>query len=82
LKNLSFGGRLKLIRSARGMTQLEFVALINARSSERLSQSTLSKLESGRQAATFDDAMLFARFDPLNRGRAWLAWGADGEDED
>jgi len=82
VQEISFANRLKLIREACGLNQGEFVALVNARSTEHLSQSKLSRLESGRQLGTFNDAMLFARFDPLERGRAWLAWGADGEDED
>lgn len=71
--------RLRAIREALGLTQIEFLPVLN-REAEALgqraySQSTLSKLESGAQAATFDDVLVFALSDPLGRGRLWLAWG-------
>lgn len=74
--------RLRMIREAAGLTQLQFLPKLNAASRAVLgegereySQSTLSKLESGAQEPIFDDVAVFAWVDPLKRGKLWLAWG-------
>jgi transcriptional regulator with XRE-family HTH domain len=71
--------RLRAVREATGETQVVFLPRLNreaaARGVREYSQSTLSKLESGTQAATFDDIAVFAGVDPKGRGKLWLAWG-------
>lgn len=73
--------RLKAVREATGLTQLRFLPRLNhvavALGVREYSQSTLSKLESGAQAASFDDVAVFAAVDPKRRGRLWLAWGEE-----
>lgn len=75
--------RLKQVRAALGLTQLEFLPVLNAAAAKvgagPYSQSKLSKLESGSQAADFDDIAAFAAADPLKRGKLWLAWGEASE---
>jgi transcriptional regulator with XRE-family HTH domain len=73
--------RLKAVREATGLTQARFLPRLN-QAAERLgvreySQSTLSRLESGMQTASFDDVAVFAAVDPLQRGKLWLAWGEE-----
>jgi transcriptional regulator with XRE-family HTH domain len=71
--------RLRQIREATGLTQLRFLPHLNAAAVHlgvrEYSQSTLSKLESGPQAPSFDDIAVFAAVDPEGRGKLWLAWG-------
>ena len=71
--------RLRAVREAHEMTQLQFLPLLNREAARRgvreYSQSTLSRLESGRQEATFDDVAVFAALDPQHRGKLWLGWG-------
>jgi transcriptional regulator with XRE-family HTH domain len=71
--------RLRAVREATGLTQLQFLPLLNSCAVDleikAYSQSTLSKLETGTQAATFDDVAAFAAADPQRRGKLWLAWG-------
>lgn len=75
--------RLKQVREATGLTQLQFLPRLNGAASalgaKDYSQSTLSKLETGAQDASFVDVSVFATVDPLGRGKLWLAWG-DAED--
>jgi transcriptional regulator with XRE-family HTH domain len=71
--------RIRDIREAAGLTQLQFLDVLN-RSAARLGarpylQSTLSKLETGAQDVSFDDVAVFAAVDPLHRGKLWLGWG-------
>jgi transcriptional regulator with XRE-family HTH domain len=70
--------RLRAVREATGLTQLQFLPLLNeaaARLGVRAyAQSTLSRLETGLQEATFDDVAVFASVDPERRGKLWLAW--------
>lgn len=71
--------RLKAVREAAGVTQLQFLARLNA-AAESLgkrtyAQSQLSRLENGLQEPTFDDVAVFALVDPERRGKLWLAWG-------
>ena len=74
--------RIRSVREATGLTQLQFLARLNEASRKALgagvrdySQSTLSKLESGAQDAGFEDVAVFATADPLRRGKLWFAWG-------
>jgi transcriptional regulator with XRE-family HTH domain len=71
--------RLRSIREAHGLTQHQFVAVLN-RAADKLgvrdyTQSTLSKLETGVQEASLDDIAVFARVDQAGRGMLWLGWG-------
>lgn len=70
--------RLKLVREATGLTQLQFLPRLNAVAAKlhvrEYSQSTLSKLETGTQEPSFDDVAVFAAVDPERRGKLWLAW--------
>lgn len=68
------GARLKSVRVALGLSQLEFIALLWEKLGYELRQSELSRIESGKQAATLEDFTAFAAVDPLQRGRAWLAF--------
>lgn len=74
---------MKQVRGALGLTQIEFLPVLNAAAKKvgaaPYSQSKLSKLESGSQDADFDDIAAFAEADPLQRGRLWLAWGDQPE---
>lgn len=74
--------RVKAIREALGYTQLTYLPVLNAASAAVLgvgvreySQSTYSRIESGRQEPTFDDIAVFASLDPEHRGPLWLIWG-------
>lgn len=73
--------RLKQVRADLGLTQLEFLPVLNAAAARAgvasYTQSKLSKLESGSQAADFDDVAAFAAADPKRRGKLWLAWGEE-----
>lgn len=73
--------RLKAVREATGLTQLRFLPKLNQAAAalgvREYSQSTLSKLESGAQSASFDDVAVFAAVDPLQRGKLWLAWNEE-----
>jgi transcriptional regulator with XRE-family HTH domain len=71
--------RLKAVREATGLTQVQFIPRLN-QAAEKLgvrpyAQSVLSRLENGGQQATFDDIAVYATVDPLHRGKLWLAWG-------
>jgi transcriptional regulator with XRE-family HTH domain len=76
--SLERAARLKAVRTALGLTQLEFLPVLNTAAAKvgvpPYSQSKLSKLESGSQAADFDDIAAFAMADRLQRGKLWLAW--------
>ena len=73
--------RFRAIREAKGLTQELFLPVLRKAAIAVLgdggraySQSTLSRLESGRQAPTFDDVAVWAEIDPEGRGKLWLAW--------
>lgn len=73
--------RLRAVRESTGLTQLVFAAKLDALAQARLGAearryvpATISKLETGAQAADFDDVELFALMDPERRGKLWLAW--------
>lgn len=75
------GARLRAVREATGLTQVQFLARLN-RAAEQLgvrpyAQSVLSRLENGLQQATFDDVAVYAAVDPLGRGKLWLGWGEE-----
>jgi transcriptional regulator with XRE-family HTH domain len=71
--------RLKAVREASGLTQLQFLAKLNG-VAERLGsrpyvQSLLSRLENGLQVPSFDDVTVYAMLDPERRGKLWVGWG-------
>lgn len=55
--------------------------LIAEKTGRRIHASELSRIETGKRPPHIVDVEAIAAVDPLQRGRAWLAWGADGEDE-
>lgn len=71
--------RLRSIREASGLTQVQFLERLNrataAAGMRPYVQSVLSRLENGGQQATVDDIAVFAAVDPKGRGKLWLAWG-------
>lgn len=76
-----FPERMKAIRKAHGMTQEIFLAVLREGSRAVLgdgvrtySQSTLSRLESGKQPPTLEDVAVLAAIDPQARGKLWLGW--------
>ena len=84
--SLARAARLKQVREATGLTQLQFLPRLNAASRQVLgegvreySQSTLSKLETAAQESVFEDVEVYAAVDPQSRGKLWLAWGEDAD---
>lgn len=75
----SIAERIRSVREAHGLTQLQFLAVLNrqaaALGAREYTQSTLSKLETGTQEASFTDVAVFAATDRLRRGKLWIAWG-------
>lgn len=77
----SFPERVKAIRTATGLTQEDFLVTLRKASAavlgegtRKYSQSTLSRLESGRQSPTLEDLAVLAACDPEGRGKLWLGW--------
>jgi transcriptional regulator with XRE-family HTH domain len=77
----SFPDRVKAIRKATGLTQEDFLATLRTASTavlgegvRKYSQSTLSRLESGRQTPTLEDVAVLAACDPEHRSKLWLGW--------
>jgi transcriptional regulator with XRE-family HTH domain len=70
--------RLKAIREATGLTQLQFLERLNSVAKKLGTrpyvQSLLSRLENGLQVPSFDDITVYATVDPKARGKLWLAW--------
>lgn len=73
--------RLKRVRLDARMTQVEWSARLNelARAlfgdeAPRYRQGVITKLETGMQAASFDDVEVYAAADPKQRGKLWLGW--------
>ena len=71
--------RIKAVREALGLTQEALLPVLND-AAQRLGvrvfkQSSLSKIEGGPQAVSFDDVAVYAAVDPKRRGKLWLAWG-------
>lgn len=54
--------------------------LVFSKTGRRIHASELSRMETGKRLPLIQDVEALAAVDPENRGRAWLAWGADGED--
>lgn len=82
-----FAERLLAIRRALNTDRnplplAEFEARILEVTGERISRETLRQLELGNRVPDLRTVEAIAAVDPLARGRAWLAWGADGEDVD
>lgn len=71
----AIGQRLKSIREARKETGLAFSFAIRSATGKLMDPSKISKIENGKQTASFDDIAHFAALDPAQRGREWLAWG-------
>jgi transcriptional regulator with XRE-family HTH domain len=71
--------RLRSVRDEYGMTQIQFVPVLNkaalALGIRTYTQPTLSKLETGAQEASLDDIAVYARIDRKGRGMLWLGWG-------
>lgn len=69
------GGR----RKAEPMTA--FVERVKEATGAVYDPSTISLLERMIQGWTLDDVTTFAAVDPKGRGKVWLAFGKEGEDE-
>lgn len=83
---MSFANRLLAIRRAlqsesKPLPYPDFEALIMEHTGVRISRETLRQMEIGNRVPDIGTVEAIASVDPLKRGRAWLAWGADGEDE-
>lgn len=83
--DMSFADRLHDIRQAlqskrKPLPLEDFEQLIRERTGVSISRETLRRMEMGARVPTIDEATAIASVDPLQRGRAWLAWGADAED--
>lgn len=72
----ALGGRIRSIREATGLTQLAFVGWLADRGLP-ITQSVLSRWETGDATPSFDALAALARLDPEGRGRLWLVWGDD-----
>lgn len=84
--SMSFANRLLAIRRAlqterKPLPYPELEALILARTGVKISRETLRQMEIGNRVPDIETVGVIAAVDPLNRGRVWLAWGADGEDD-
>lgn len=69
----AIGKRIKEIRGRRN--QVVFLADLRKRTGHRLSQSQLSRKETGASAITACDIAAIAVMDSQQRGREWLAFG-------
>lgn len=83
--SMPFAERLLAIRRAlkserKPLPYPEFEALILERTGVRISRETLRQMEIGNRIPDLRTVEAIAAVDPEGRGRAWLAWGADGED--
>lgn len=67
--------RVRRIREDLGLRQYQFAKLVTRRTDRRCSKTTISRIESGKQPVQIRDVEAFAAVDPLNRGKAWLAFG-------
>lgn len=72
--------RLREVREATGLTQIEFLPRLNAAAKSlnmkrTYAQALLSRFETGTQVPTFADVAAYAVVDPKRRGKTWLAWG-------
>lgn len=84
--SMSFANRLLAIRRAlqserKPLPYPDLEALIYERTGVKISRETLRQMEIGNRVPDIAVVGAIAAVDPLERGRAWLAWGADGEDE-
>lgn len=82
---MSFADRLLMIRRAlqserKPLAYPELETLILERTGKKISRETLRQLEIGNRVPDLSVVEAIAAVDPLQRGRVWLAWGADGED--
>ena len=80
------GERVYLIREALGtrrdpMPLDRFAELIRDRTGFIYDKSTLSRMETGERKVSLEDVEVLAVVDPLERGRAWLAFGDQGESD-
>lgn len=82
----TFGERLFDIRARLGdgprkpLPFRELDDMIFGKTGRRIHASELSRMETGKRLPLLQDVEAIAAVDPEGRGRAWLAWGADGED--
>lgn len=84
--SMSFADRLLAVRRAlqserKPLPYPDLEALIYERTGVRISRETLRQMEIGNRLPDIAVVGAIAAVDPLERGRAWLAWGADGEDD-
>lgn len=82
----AFPTRAKAIRAGHGIKQELFVPVVNAMAvslfgdkARIYSQSTYSRIESGRQAPSLEDVAVIAACDKEHRGILWLGWDADAD---
>lgn len=81
------GDRLYEIRLACGVGRrkaepmVAFVERVREATGVAYDPSTISLLERMMQGWTLDDVAAFAAVDPKGRGKVWLAFGKEGEDE-
>lgn len=83
---MSFADRLLEIRRAlqserKPLPYPDLEALILAQTGVKISRETLRQMEIGNRTPDLRVVQAIAAVDPLQRGRVWLAWGADGEDD-
>ncbi len=83
--DMSFASRLLAVRRAlqserKPLPYPDFEALIYERTGVRISRETLRQMEIGNRTPDIGIVEAIAAVDPLNRGRVWLARGADAED--
>jgi hypothetical protein len=74
------GERVFLIRVALGslrepLKQKDFAKLVSRAAGKRFDPTKISRIESGGQRMSLDDAEAFAAVDPLKRGAPWIAYG-------
>lgn len=79
------GHRVYLVRLALGdgvrdpLPMRDFAARLARAGGKGYSASKVSDLETGKRRLSLNDATVIASVDPRTRGRAWLAWGDQGE---
>lgn len=81
-----FPERMKAIRTGLGLTQELFLPVVRESSRavlgagvRKYSQSTLSRLESGKQPPRLEDVAVIAACDPRGPNMLWLGWGLDSK---
>jgi hypothetical protein len=75
--------RIYLIRLAMGdghtpLSIRRFAEVVSQRSGRHYGNTTICRLETGKQAAALVDVVAIASVDPKARGAAWLSFGDGG----